>query len=329
MSQNDFVIADQGFSPMLQDLNSAFQALASSSAGASAPAIPYAGQWWLDTANHLMKLRNEANNGWVIVGAFDAVNNRWEVRTNVIQALSGAGLAFRNATGAVIATISDAGAGALNGSPVWTDANQGRLGIYAKRIPDWDSADTCGWFQGNNAPQATGWWYGNVVAHDAGWLTQTVHSVAGDGPSDTMSYRRDKNAGGWGNWYPLRMSEAELDARHALKSSYYESPQTAIVAAVTSTFAHGLGARPKSIELELHCQVAEGGYGVGDVCYVNLGPTLSGSTSQGTAVVADATNIQVTIANFSQAFQVINPADGYRMSLTNSKWKIVVKAWKS
>jgi hypothetical protein len=67
MSQNDFNIANQGFASFRGDLNSALQALASTSSGATAPATPYANQLWYDTANDLLKIRNEANSDWIDV----------------------------------------------------------------------------------------------------------------------------------------------------------------------------------------------------------------------------------------------------------------------
>jgi hypothetical protein len=65
MSQNDFNIANQGFPSFRSDLNSALQALASTSSGATAPATPYANQLWYDTATDLLKIRNEANSDWI------------------------------------------------------------------------------------------------------------------------------------------------------------------------------------------------------------------------------------------------------------------------
>jgi hypothetical protein len=72
MSQNDFNIANQGFPSFRSDLNSALQALASTSSGATAPATPYANQLWYDTANDLLKIRNEANSAWITLFAVSA-----------------------------------------------------------------------------------------------------------------------------------------------------------------------------------------------------------------------------------------------------------------
>lgn len=68
MSQNDFDIANQAGAAFRADVNSALQALASLSAGASAPSTTYGYQLWYDTTNSVLKIRNGANNAWVIIG---------------------------------------------------------------------------------------------------------------------------------------------------------------------------------------------------------------------------------------------------------------------
>lgn len=64
MSQNDFTLANQGFPSMRSDMNSAFQALASNNSGANAPTTTFAFQWWYDTTNNKLMIRNAANAGW-------------------------------------------------------------------------------------------------------------------------------------------------------------------------------------------------------------------------------------------------------------------------
>ena len=65
MSQNDLNIANQGFPSFRSDLNDALQALGSNSSGASSPATTYAGQFWYDSTNNVVKFRNEANSAWI------------------------------------------------------------------------------------------------------------------------------------------------------------------------------------------------------------------------------------------------------------------------
>jgi len=77
MSQQDFNIttadANTGITYRAA-VNVALQALASSSSGASEPATKYPFQFWADTTNDLLKMRNEANNAWITV--FDIAAGR-------------------------------------------------------------------------------------------------------------------------------------------------------------------------------------------------------------------------------------------------------------
>lgn len=68
MSQNDFNIANQDGASYRADVNLALQALASQSAGTTEPSTTYAYQVWGDTTTGLIKVRNGANNAWVIMG---------------------------------------------------------------------------------------------------------------------------------------------------------------------------------------------------------------------------------------------------------------------
>ncbi len=74
MSQHDYVINDQTTPAFRADLNSALAAIATNNGGSSAPSTTYAGQWWHDTSNNLLKVRNAANSAWVTVGEFDVAN---------------------------------------------------------------------------------------------------------------------------------------------------------------------------------------------------------------------------------------------------------------
>ena len=69
MSQNDFNIANASGAGVRSDINSAFQALASLSAGATEPNTIYPNQLWYDSTNSLLKIRNPANSAWVILGS--------------------------------------------------------------------------------------------------------------------------------------------------------------------------------------------------------------------------------------------------------------------
>ena len=74
MSQHDFLIDNQNAPASRADINSALQALASMSSGATAPVVTYANMLWYDTANDLIKMRNETNSVWITIGTVDQTN---------------------------------------------------------------------------------------------------------------------------------------------------------------------------------------------------------------------------------------------------------------
>ena len=65
MSQNDFVIDNGTGLAVRQDIESAFQALASNNSGSTTPSTTYAYQFWADTSAATLKIRNSANNDWI------------------------------------------------------------------------------------------------------------------------------------------------------------------------------------------------------------------------------------------------------------------------
>lgn len=72
MSQHDGVIDNAAGATVRADINNLAAALLTRSSGASAPSTTYANMVWVDTTNHLVKERNEANTAWIIRGRTDA-----------------------------------------------------------------------------------------------------------------------------------------------------------------------------------------------------------------------------------------------------------------
>lgn len=79
MSQHDFNIANQAAPSFRADLNDALTALASLSSGSTAPSTTYANMLWYDTANNLLKMRNEADSAWITIGTLNQSTNKFEV----------------------------------------------------------------------------------------------------------------------------------------------------------------------------------------------------------------------------------------------------------
>ena len=77
MSQHDFSIANQTASSARADINNALQALATNNSGNAAPSTTYANMWWYENDTNRLKIRNEANTGWINVAYLDG--SEWSV----------------------------------------------------------------------------------------------------------------------------------------------------------------------------------------------------------------------------------------------------------
>lgn len=110
MAQHDFSIANQGFPAFRADLNDALGAIASSSSGTTAPSVPYANQLWMDTTNHILKIRNEDNDAWISVATFDQTTDAVTHIDNVELAyvvVTNAAQTFTAAQRGAISTLTD------------------------------------------------------------------------------------------------------------------------------------------------------------------------------------------------------------------------------
>lgn len=210
MSQNDFVIADQTFPATLADLNAAFQALASASAGAAAPGTTYAYQLWADTTNNLLKMRNGANTAWLTLAKFDTVNDRWELRGDVLQALSASGLVLRDSAGVALAVLGSgqiylnsarvtlrnaAGTEVLaefieNSSSVLKFDNVSRFWTTSTGVEIYGAleVDTI-----NGAALAGGYFLENASVKD--WGTQTTGTIYAGADAATANFQKVVNGG--------------------------------------------------------------------------------------------------------------------------------------
>jgi microcystin-dependent protein len=74
MAQADGTIQNDTGANVRSDLNNNFSALFTNSSGASAPSTTFAYQWWFDTTNSQLKLRNGANTDWIVIGDSTATN---------------------------------------------------------------------------------------------------------------------------------------------------------------------------------------------------------------------------------------------------------------
>jgi len=76
MAQHDYVIDNQSFPATRTDLNNVLQAIVSNNSGTSQPTTMFGNQWWVDTTNNKLMLRNEDNDAWIEVAVLDQSNDR-------------------------------------------------------------------------------------------------------------------------------------------------------------------------------------------------------------------------------------------------------------
>jgi hypothetical protein len=98
MSQNDMTIANQGFPATRSDINSALQALASTSSGATEPSTMFANQLWFDTAANKLKIRNEANSAWFDIVEINESTGALTINSATIGATTAAAGTFTTLT---------------------------------------------------------------------------------------------------------------------------------------------------------------------------------------------------------------------------------------
>ena len=71
MATHDYVIANASGAAVRSDLNDALAAIVSNNSSGSAPSPTYAYQWWADTSNNLLKIRNSGNTDWITLRQLD------------------------------------------------------------------------------------------------------------------------------------------------------------------------------------------------------------------------------------------------------------------
>lgn len=69
MATHDYSIANQSGAAFRGDLNNALSAIASNNSGSTDPATTFAHQWYYDTGDTTLKIRNAANSAYINVSA--------------------------------------------------------------------------------------------------------------------------------------------------------------------------------------------------------------------------------------------------------------------
>lgn len=83
MAQHDYIISNQSFPNTRQDLNNSLSAVVSNNSGASEPTTTYAYQWWYDSTNDILKMRNADNDAWITMFTFNQTTDTYSLATDV------------------------------------------------------------------------------------------------------------------------------------------------------------------------------------------------------------------------------------------------------
>ena len=71
MATHDYIISNASGAAVRSDLNNALAAIVSNNSAATEPTTTYAYMWWADTTAGQLKIRNAANDGWVVLQELD------------------------------------------------------------------------------------------------------------------------------------------------------------------------------------------------------------------------------------------------------------------
>ena len=103
MAQHDYNIANQTGANFRADLNNALSAISSNNSGSSEPATMYAYEWWIDTSNDLLKLRNSANNAWITMPFSITADNTVDINAGTVNGIT----SFSFSSGSTVTSILD------------------------------------------------------------------------------------------------------------------------------------------------------------------------------------------------------------------------------
>jgi len=92
MAQHDYDIENQSGADFRADLNNALSAIASTNSGDTEPTTTFANQLWIDTANNVLKIRNENNNAWITTGISLTADNTFDIDGGDINGITALGI---------------------------------------------------------------------------------------------------------------------------------------------------------------------------------------------------------------------------------------------
>lgn len=112
-----------------------------------------------------------------------------------------------------------------------------------------------------------------------------------------------------------------------LPTGYTSAAQT-ITAAGALTLAHGLGSKPRLVQLRLKCISAEKNYSVNDEIFFNPMATGDSGGNEGISIVPDATNLNIRYGSQTNVFVIVDKTTGASAVGDLTKWNVIFDAWK-
>ena len=103
MAQHDYNLVNQSGADFRADLNNALSAIATNNSGANQPSTTFAYEWWIDTTNNVIKLRNSANNAWITLPISITADNTVDINAGTVNGITS--LSF--SSGSTVTTILD------------------------------------------------------------------------------------------------------------------------------------------------------------------------------------------------------------------------------
>jgi hypothetical protein len=141
---------------MIPYLYTGLRALASTNAGNSAPATTYANMLWADTTNGLLKMRNQANSAWIVIGKLDTPGFIFSSGSSPVGALAAYHVGqfhINTATGVLsVATV----AGGTIGTTTWVTVGNSAAVVKPVTAPYYATAATITIPAGNSAMTSGG-----------------------------------------------------------------------------------------------------------------------------------------------------------------------------
>ena len=178
------------------------------------------------------------------------------------------------------------------------------------------------------AAYATGSEFGFIPANtNTGATTLNINSI---GAKSIFSGGAALTGGEIRSGVPIRVQYDGTQFNILGRAKRFVSAAQTITAAGSLTLAHGLGAVPTMIAMQLTCTSTDAGYSVNDVLWVD--PSADGINGRGVSVVPDSTNLNIRYGADGgggglTTFDALNKTNGGGTALTNTKWTATFYAW--